>query len=70
MAGRRKPKWVSVDCVCGHGTVLELQRKHDLAAKLKCSKCGRRGPKLQWIASPPRVLPEWLRRWKARRGRG
>jgi hypothetical protein len=60
MAGRGKLRWVNVDCRhCGHSTVLELKRAHDL--ERTCSQCGKRGPVLKWIAPEPRQKPEWLR---------
>jgi hypothetical protein len=48
MTGRGKLRWVNIDCRhCGHGTVAELVRKHDLERRLKCSRCGKRGPVLR-----------------------
>jgi uncharacterized Zn finger protein len=67
MAGRGKLRCVNIDCRhCGHGTVAELVRKHDLERRLKCSRCGKRGPVLRWVAPEPRQKPEWLRQWQAR----
>jgi hypothetical protein len=61
MAGTRKPRWASITCACGREAMLELQRTFDVARRLKCSRCGRRGPKVLFLKGPPRVRPSWLK---------
>jgi hypothetical protein len=54
MPGTRRKRWVNVTCRCGHSTTLELPRRVDIASRLRCSRCDRRGPHVQFVKGPPK----------------
>jgi hypothetical protein len=50
MAGRKQLRWCSVTCLaCGHEGMIEAIRRRSVADRLRCSQCGERKPRVQWI---------------------